>query len=115
MTEESGWPVSVISDDPSMEAVLKALQEGPYGRCVYYCDNDVVDHQIVSLTFVNEVTAAFTMCAFTDDVSRTIKLMGTKREIRGKVNRDKSELEGIDFSSRSQKTIKIQSEGRPQG
>jgi predicted dehydrogenase len=115
MTGESGWPVSVISDDISMEAVLKVLQEGPYGRCVYYCDNDVVDHQVVNLAFANEVTAAFTMCAFTDDVSRTIKLMGTKGEIRGKVNRDKSELEVIDFSSRTQKVITLQSEGGPQG
>jgi len=115
LTGEVGWPVSVISDDSSMPALLKALQEGPYGRCVYHCDNDVVDHQVVTMEFANEVTAAFTMCAFTDDVSRTIKLMGTKGEIRGIVNRDTSEIEIFDFPSKTHKIITLRSEGGPQG
>ncbi|WP_374017957.1 hypothetical protein ABU162_28395 [Paenibacillus thiaminolyticus] len=40
---------------------LKAIKEGLYGRCVYHCDNNVVDHQVVSMDFHNEVTAVFTM------------------------------------------------------
>jgi len=115
LTGEAGWPISVISDDSSMPALLKALQEGPYGRCVYHCDNDVVDHQVVTMEFANEVTAAFTMCAFTGDVSRTIKLMGTKGEIRGIVNRDTSEIEIFDFPSKAHKIITLRSEGGPQG
>lgn len=77
LTENTDWPTSAISDDPSYEARLNALKEGPYGRCVYHCDNDVVDHQVVNLEFANSVTIAFTMSAFTKDVSRTLKLMGT--------------------------------------
>jgi len=67
------------------------------------------------MEFVNEVTAAFTMCAFTGDVSRTIKLMGTKGEIRGMVNRDTSEIEIFDFPSKTHKIITLRSEGGPQG
>lgn len=82
LTGKTGWPVSTISDDLSREGLSKVLQEGPYGRCVYHCDNDVVDHQVVNIEFENEVTAAFSMCAFTNDISRTLKLMGTNGEIR---------------------------------
>lgn len=64
MTEDTNWPTSAISDDMSYDARYKALLEGPYGRCVYHCDNDVVDHQVVNLEFANTVTAAFTMSAF---------------------------------------------------
>ncbi|MFD0617570.1 Gfo/Idh/MocA family protein [Paenibacillus sp. GCM10027629] len=97
LTENTDWPTSAISDDLSYEGRLKALQEGPYGRCVYHCDNDVVDHQVVNLEFENGVTAAFTMSAFTKDVSRTIKLMGTKGEIRGAM--EKNEIEILHFGS----------------
>lgn len=97
LTDHLEWPTSAISDDLSFDARYKALQEGPYGRCVYHCDNDVVDHQVVNLEFTNEVTVAFTMSAFTRDISRTIKLMGTKGEIRGAM--EKNEIEIVYFGT----------------
>lgn len=77
------WPANVVSPNPSLESRLKAIQEGPYGRCVYHCDNDVVDHQVVNLLFENEVTVSFTMTAFTKETYRNFKIMGTKGEIIG--------------------------------
>ena len=115
LTGKTGWPMSTISDDVSMEALTKALEEGPYGRCVYHCDNDVVDHQVVNIEFANEVTAAFTMCAFTNDVSRTLKLMGTRGEIRGIVDRDQTEIEIVDFSTQTHRRITFSGEGEAQG
>ncbi|MFC5407105.1 Gfo/Idh/MocA family protein [Cohnella soli] len=103
------WPTSAISDDLSYEARYRALQTGPYGRCVYHCDNDVVDHQVVNLEFANEVTASFTMSAFTRDVSRTIKLMGTKGEIRGAM--EKNEIEILHFGSGKTERIVFEDRG----
>ncbi len=115
LTGQKGWPVSTISDESSIEAVTKALETGPYGRCVYHCDNDVVDHQVLTIAFANEVTAAFTMCAFTDDVSRSIKLMGSNGELRGIMDKHRSEIEVFQFSPRSHQVITLQNEGGPQG
>ena len=62
---KDGWPNTVVAGGPPTEENLyAALRSGPYGRCVYHCDNDVVDHQTVNLTFANGVYATFTMTAF---------------------------------------------------
>ena len=106
LTEDTGWPASVISKDTSLEGRTRALQEGPYGRCVYHCDNNVVDHQVVSIEFANQVTAAFTMSAFTNEISRTIKLMGTQGELRGAM--EKNEIEITHFATGQRKVIHLQ-------
>lgn len=110
----SGWPVSVLGPgDLSPADRLRALEEGPYGRCVYHCDNDVVDHQVVNLEFENEVTAAFTMCGFTTKMSRTLKIMGTRGEIRGLMEDGRNLVEVSDFAT-GQRTV-IQTDGAAEG
>ena len=82
----TGWPVSAITSDLSREGRIKALREGPYGRCVYHCDNDVVDHQSTILEFDGGVTATMTVSAFTDfRLGRTIHIMGSHGEVRAKM------------------------------
>jgi predicted dehydrogenase len=63
--------------------VMAALREGPYGRCVYECDNDVVDHQVVNLLYDNGVTASFTMVGQSEYRDRQTIIFGTKGELRG--------------------------------
>ena len=78
----TGWPVDVITTDLSEEGRRKALEEGPYGRCVYHCDNDVVDRQVVNLEFEGGAVATFTMTGLTADFSRQLKIFGTKGQIQ---------------------------------
>lgn len=75
------WPAHVVSHDHSREAHLEAIRTGPYGRCVFRCDNDVVDHQVVMLDFENDVTATFTMTAFTQGGGRRLRVHGTEGEL----------------------------------
>lgn len=77
----TGWPVNVLDLHPTIESIQKAIQIGPYGRCVYYCDNDVVDHQVVNLDMTDGTTINFTMCGFTSENCRHTKIMGTLGEI----------------------------------
>ncbi len=72
------WPLSVLSDDPSPEIILKALQTGPYGRCVYHCDNDVVDHQVVSMLFAGGATVTLTMHGHSVFEHRSTRIEGTR-------------------------------------
>ncbi len=83
--EVTGWPVSVITTDVSQEGRLKALKEGPYGRCVYTCDNDVVDRQVVSMEFEHGETVSFSMNALSSSISRVTTIFGTKGEISGRL------------------------------
>ena len=76
------WPQNVAVCKPITEEKLqKAIQEGPYGRCVFHCDNDVVDHQITQMTFKNGVKATLTMTAFTARCGRRMSFYGTNGEL----------------------------------
>ena len=77
------WPLSVITDDLTETGVRRALEDGPYGRCVYLGDNDVVDHQVVGLEYEGGVTASFTMTAFTPQEHRRTRLFGTHGYVEG--------------------------------
>lgn len=77
----NNWISSILSGENTVESTYEALRTGPYGRCVYYCDNDVVDHQQTNLLMEDGSTISFTMCAFTQDCYRYFKAMGTKGEI----------------------------------
>ena len=77
------WPLDVlVPSGPTEEKIKEALKKGRYGRCVYHCDNDVVDHQVVNLKMTDGTTMSFTMCAFTPEISRYARFMGTRGEMR---------------------------------
>ena len=95
----------VVALEATPEALTEALQTGPYGRCVYRCDNNVVDHQVVNLQFEDGVTASFTMCAFTQSGSRVMNIMGTKGQIV--CDMEKSEIEVRDFLTGNRTTTEV--------
>jgi len=78
----SGWPLTALSETPTEETILEALKNGPYGRCVYGCDNDVVDNQVVNMSFEGGATASFTMIAFSEEICvRKTRIFGTRGEL----------------------------------
>lgn len=81
--KQNVWPINAVTDayPQTEEAIMKALREGPYGKCVYQCDNDVVDNQTVIMRFENGVTATLKMEGFTAHGGRDIRFFGTKGEI----------------------------------
>ncbi len=74
---------SVVFDKTSIETVKSQLAISKYGRCVYDCDNNVVDHQATIIEFDDGITATFNISAFTAKVNRSIKIMCEYGEIRG--------------------------------
>jgi predicted dehydrogenase len=77
------WPLGAVTEERTEAGVLEALRTGPYGRCVYACDNDVVDHQVVNLEFPDGGTCSFTMSAFTPMEHRQTRLLGTHGYLEG--------------------------------
>ena len=77
------WPHNVITPvvPVTEEALTEALKRGPYGRCVFRCDNDVVDHEFTQMTFANGVKASLTMMPLSAYGGRIMKFYGTYGEI----------------------------------
>ena len=85
LTEYSGWPRNTITENPESDAaVMESLRNGPYGRCVYHCDNSVVDHQVVSLSYASGVTATLTMHGHSHEEGRTLRVDGSRATLLGK-------------------------------
>jgi predicted dehydrogenase len=83
----SEWPVYYLytgqEEDYSDEAKLRILKTSQYGKCVYHCNNDVVDHQVVNIEFENGVTANFIMHGFSEKEGRTLRIDGTEATLIG--------------------------------
>lgn len=90
--------------DPKDEDVKQALETTQYGKCVFRCDNDVVDHQTVNLLYEDDVTVTFTMNAFNKG-GRFIHIMGTKGEIRGAMDSSEDPITLYDFDTKETTTI----------
>ena len=61
--------------------LMEALRNGPWGRCVFHSDNNVVDHQFSLITFDNGLVGTLTMIGFSADGGRQTHVYGTKGEI----------------------------------
>ncbi|MBP1963212.1 Gfo/Idh/MocA family protein [Paenibacillus aceris] len=71
-----------MSDEELAESLRK---DSPYGRCVWRCDNDVVDHQTVIVEFADGSTGTHVMTGGTSKPGRSIHIVGTKGEIQGEM------------------------------
>jgi predicted dehydrogenase len=77
------WPTSTITEDLNPEGIMRALREGPYGRCVYRCGNDQVDHQETIIEFESGITASLRMQGHSHAEGRTLRIEGSKASLRG--------------------------------
>lgn len=93
--------------EPTDADLEEAIANTQYGKCVYKCDNDVVDHQTVNMLFEDDITVTFTMNAFTKG-GRFIHIMGTKGEIHAALDGG-SPIRVYDFESKT--TEEIDSDG----
>ena len=105
--KENSWfrgMAAQTPDNPPDELVEKALHDTQYGKCVYKCDNNVVDHQTVNLEFEDGTTAVFTMCAFNKGGRRT-EIMGTDGHLICDMERNITTF--FDFKTREFEDIKL--------
>ena len=63
--------------------IEKNLKDGPYGKCVYKCDNNVPGTQITTMSFDNNVVANLFMSSDQEESTRRIKIEGSKGSIEG--------------------------------
>jgi hypothetical protein len=79
----SQWIVTALDGGDTAPSRWQKLLTSPYGRCVYQCDNDVVDHQVIGMQFGNGLTVTFTMHGHSDTEGRTMRWDGTKATLYG--------------------------------
>ena len=84
------WEVYVWKDledveNPTDEQRRALLEKSDFGRCMFKCDNDVVDHQSVMVNFKSGATGTFNLAGGAAESLRTIRIIGTKGDIYGEL------------------------------
>ncbi len=82
-TGQIGSYVEAVAGAPTEESMLETLKTSPYGRCVFACDNDVLDHQVVNLEFDGGATAVFTLAGCSKYGNRRTTVFGSEGELFG--------------------------------
>jgi predicted dehydrogenase len=77
----NGWPARDICTIHTRDEHLHAIETGPYGKCVWHADNDVVDHQVVVMEFEGGATATCTLTGYSATNGRRTRLQGTHGEM----------------------------------
>lgn len=95
------WPLAAVTTDATERGVLAALESGPYGKCVYATDNDVVDQQVVIMEFAGGATVSFTMTAFTPLEHRRTRVFGSHGYAEG----DGRTVRVVDFRDGSEEVL----------
>ncbi len=109
------WPVTALGSDLSAEGRLHALRSGPYGRCVYHCDNDVVDHQVVSMETDQGSTVTLIMHGHSHEENRTMRYDGTRATLRGRFGYQGMALDIHDHLTGRHESIDIQNQASGHG
>jgi predicted dehydrogenase len=90
--DPSSFAVSAVTLDRTPEGVMRALETGPYGRCVYRTDNDAVDHQVVLMRFAEGLSVSMTMQGSSHVEGRTIRIDGTRATLLANESRGEIEI-----------------------
>ncbi|MEL7120659.1 MAG: Gfo/Idh/MocA family oxidoreductase [Bacteroidota bacterium] len=93
------------------EFILEQLRTTNYGRCVYRMENDQPDHYTTNILFEDNVTASFSMEAFTSYHGRRTRIMGSLGDIVG----DMSRFEWKDFNTGEKIEWSMNSDGHGGG
>jgi predicted dehydrogenase len=84
------WDALEAIDNPTIEDKIALMKsDSPYARCMYKCDNNVVDHQSVLVNFANGATGTHNMVGGSSQSLRKIHIIGTKGEIYGNFEESK--------------------------
>ena len=83
--ESKGYLNNAVHINPTKVNLEKILSNGPYGRCIYACDNNVVDNMLNILEFENGVTANLNIHAFSKEFDKKIRLIFSHGEVEGSI------------------------------
>ncbi|MDQ3811024.1 MAG: Gfo/Idh/MocA family oxidoreductase [Chloroflexota bacterium] len=101
----NGFTTNALTLDRTPEGIMRALTTGPYGRCVYRCDNDVVDHQVVLMVFLDGLSVSLTMQGGSHVEGRTARIDGRRATLLA--NEARWEIEIVDHLTGAREPVNV--------
>ena len=100
------WDKLEEIENPTDEDRITLLKgDSNYGKCIYKCDNNVVDHQSVLINFASGATGTHNMVGGSSKPQRRIHIIGTLGEIYGDFEESKFYVSKIHPTKTDEKVV----------
>jgi predicted dehydrogenase len=98
-----------LGGEQTRQGRWETLKTSRFGRCVYHCDNDVVDRQTINMLFENDITCTFTMHGHSEREGRTMRWDGTHATLHGEFGENQF-LRIVDHGTLKEEIIHIEAD-----
>jgi predicted dehydrogenase len=108
ISDADDFTQNAVTYEATIEARTRVLPLSPYGRCVYHCDNDVVDHQTMNMELADGTTVTMTMNGHSNEECRTMRYDGTRATMFAKFSKKGNKISIHDHLSGTVEIIQLE-------
>lgn len=102
---QRGWPYTDLADQEDREAIVRAIEDRPWGECVFQLERQVLDHQNILMTGMGGINLSLAISGHSLEDSRTVQINGTQGVLTATFSATETAVTFHDHATRKENTM----------